>query len=161
MAKNKMRSLSSDTIELRAPSRPEYISIIRALITDIAQRMALSKTEIEDLQVSISEACTNVVCHAYPDDTEYQEILVRCSSSDTQVILEVIDTGNGFRKSSLRSGRASRRNGYGLILIRQLMDEVSLDTSDDRGTLIRMVKNICLMKPSAYHDDHQAETVLF
>lgn len=144
-----MRSYSGDIIELRVPSRPEYISIIRSFVTDIAQRMAFSKTAVEDVQVSISEACTNVVYHAYPSaESEFNEILLRFISCDDQLIMEVIDTGDGFRGSSVRSTCARRRNGFGLILIRQLMDDVSLDTSSEHGTLIRMTKKTRLTNSS-------------
>jgi len=144
-----MRILADDAIEMRVPSRPEYVSIVRAFVTDLARRMALSASAVEDVQVAVSEACANVVCHAYSQpDRASAEIVIRCSVRGRRLIMEVADTGHGFRTSILRSPRTSDRNGgFGLLLMRNLMDQVSMNSSPDRGTVIRMVKKSRLPRP--------------
>lgn len=127
-----------NAIELRVPSKPEYVAIVRTLISDVARRVALPASAVEDVQVAASEACANVVRHAYEEPDE-SDILVRCSSSLDSLVIEIEDQGCGLDKPCRRSGE---RNGFGLILIHNLMDDVSLDTEPDRGTVVRMVKNI-------------------
>lgn len=134
-----MIPLVDDIVELRVPSKPEYVSIVRTLITDLAEKMAFSASAVEDVQVAISEACANVVCHAYPDDDHDSEILIRCSTCDDRLVVEVSDTGSGFAGGPYP--RSHRPNGgLGLVLIRNLMDQVSLNSSPDEGTIVCMVK---------------------
>lgn len=137
-----MDTLACDFIELRVPSKPEYVSVVRTLVTDLAHKSALSASEVEDVRVAVSEACANVVCHAYSDpDWGDAEIIVRCSTDNDRLVMEVTDQGQGFDESAPRPIRKSERNGgFGLVLIRNLMDQVSLDSSPDCGTVVRMVK---------------------
>lgn len=133
-----------DSIELRVPSRPEYVAVVRTLITDIARRVAMSTSAVEDLQVAASEACANVVRHAYAETEDADPgIVVRCSSTHGRLVIEVADQGCGLddaRKPLRRSTDSD--GGFGLILIRNLMDQVSLDSVPDQGTIVRMVKKI-------------------
>jgi serine/threonine-protein kinase RsbW len=137
-----MSTIEENTIELRIPSRSEYVSIARAMVTDLAQKMALSASAIEDVQVAVSEACANVVCHAYTaSEICNSGILVRCTAMDGQLVMEVADDGCGFTEAVYRSRvNSDRDGGFGLLLIRSLMDHVSLHSSPDHGTIVRMIK---------------------
>lgn len=147
-----MKELAQEFIELKVPSKPEYVSVVRALITDIANRMAFSQSAIEDLQVAVSEACANVVRHAYADpNDDAAEIVFRCCTGGRRLVMEVVDTGQGFM-ASRPTTESERFGGYGLVLMRKLMDNVSLDSSPERGTIVRMVK-----KPRLRTVSHSAE----
>lgn len=117
------------------------MAIIRSVVTHLAERMSMPPSAVEDLQVAISEACANVVRHAYPEDTsEEAELLVRCSTDGEKIIAEVIDRGCGFDGRCGR-GDLDSEGGFGLILIHQLMDQVQCCSSPDSGTIIRMEKS--------------------
>lgn len=136
-----MDTLTDTTVELRVPSRPEYISVIRAMVTDLALRVAMSPSAVEDVQVAISEACSNVVCHAYAGvATTDESITVRCTANGGGLILEVADGGHGLAAGSRRPADPERCGGFGLVLIRNLMDQVWLESSPGRGTVVRMMK---------------------
>ena len=127
-------------IELRVPSKAEYVSIVRSVVTDLARSAEMSPSEVEDLQVAVSEACANVVRHAYPGgDSDGAELLVRFSSEDGGLITEVIDNGCGFDGGDHRQDPDSN-GGLGLVLIQALMDQVLCCSSPEFGTAIRMVK---------------------
>lgn len=139
-----MSASLGDSIELRVPSKPEYVAVVRSLVSDIARRVALSASAVEDVQVAASEACANVVRHAYEQPNHALEgMVVRCSSSGGRLVIEVEDQGRGVINpdNPLRRNPASD-GGYGLILIRNLMDDVSLDSAPDQGTVVRTVKRI-------------------
>jgi serine/threonine-protein kinase RsbW len=133
-----------DSIELRVPSRPEYVAVVRTLITDIARRVALSASAVEDLQVAASEACSNVVRHAYAETKDADPgILVRCSYTRGRLVIEVADEGRGLDDPHKPLRRnADSEGGFGLTLMRSLMDDVSLDSIPDQGTIVRMAKKI-------------------
>lgn len=128
----------NDNIELRIPSKAEYVSVVRAFVTDFARRLGLSASAVEDVQVAVSEACTNVVLHAYSEDQHGSEIILRCMLKDGRLMMEIADSGQGIAK---RVKYVTERNGgFGLELIHTLMDNVSLDSSPERGTVVRMSK---------------------
>lgn len=130
-----MNILADDIIELRVPSKPEYVSVVRSLVADLAERVALPQSAVEDVRVAVSEACANVVCHAYsPVENGSADIVLRCSAEGGCIKMEVSDTGRGFL------GDTPKRNGLGLVLIHALMDYVSLDTVPGKGTVLRMTK---------------------
>ena len=130
-----------DDIELRVPSKAEYVSIVRAFVTDLARRLGLSPSATEDIQVAVSEACANVVRHAYSPDHQEREVVIRCSVRDSRLMMEVADCGQGFCETALPPQSVMDKDGgFGLSLIRSLMENVSLDSSPKRGTVVRMSK---------------------
>ena len=91
------RGADNNAIEVRVPSRAEYVATIRLVVAHLAERMSMPPSAVQDLQVAISEACANVVRHAYPEEiSEEAELLVRCSTDGEKIIAEVIDRGCGF-----------------------------------------------------------------
>lgn len=138
-----MCAILGDAVELRLPSRPEYVVIARTLVTDIARRMALSASAVEDVQVAVSEACANVVRHAYAESGRSpHNIFVRCTASHGWLTIEVADNGCGLRNSAVPAYDANDEGGLGLILMCALMDHVSVDSAPKRGTTVRMTKNL-------------------
>ena len=54
-----------DVLTLSIPNDSEYISIVRLMVSGVCSRMNYAVEDIEDIKIAISEACTNVVLHAY------------------------------------------------------------------------------------------------
>lgn len=130
-----------DRIELRVPSKAEYVSIVRAFVTDLSRRLGLCTSSVEDVQVAVSEACTNVVLHAYSDADHGSELVVRCGVKNGRLTVEIADSGQGFANAVGKPKYSRDRDGgFGLVLIRNLMENVSLDSSPDQGTVVRMSK---------------------
>lgn len=57
--------LLNRTVTLTLPAEAEYIDLVRLTLYGISSRMGFSYEEIEDMKVAVSEACNNVVVHAY------------------------------------------------------------------------------------------------
>ncbi|MCG4775201.1 ATP-binding protein, partial [Lawsonibacter sp. DFI.5.51] len=49
------------------PAKPEYVGVVRLVVSGIANRMGYTYDEIEDIKIAVSEACGNAVQHAYDD----------------------------------------------------------------------------------------------
>ena len=56
--------MSCDKISMKLTSNPNFVSVIRLTVSGIASKIGFSFDEIEDLKVSISEACTNAIKHS-------------------------------------------------------------------------------------------------
>ena len=85
--------------------------------------------------MAIIEACINAFEHS---GAESGKVRLRYILSPRKIELFVQDDGKGFRVD--KKGTEPRRNrGWGLKLIRELVDDVEVATGET-GTTVRMVK---------------------
>lgn len=110
----------NDKIELKLPSKPEYISLIRLTASSIANNMDLDVDEIEDIKVCISEACINVLNFA---DTE--EINVLFNLKEDGIYIEIKDVLEDIPEDV----EHSKQGIMGLLIINSLMDSVEFKDS--------------------------------
>jgi serine/threonine-protein kinase RsbW len=137
-----MRTKASDQIEIRIPRRAEFVRIARTAALAVASQMDFTYDIIKDVELAIGEACANAVEHVAEESCN--EILVRFSLGDDHLTMEVIDRGQGFDPEGV--GKSAEEadwdepGGLGLLVIRQLMDEVTIECDPSTGTCVRMVK---------------------
>src|SRR5919108_276251 len=55
-------------VMLTLPALPENVAVVRHVLGAFAESMRLPDELIEDLRLAVTEACTNVVRHAYADE---------------------------------------------------------------------------------------------
>ena len=136
-----------DALTLSIPNDSEYISIVRLMVSGVCSRMDYAVEDIEDIKIAISEACTNVVLHAY-DSKQEDGLRVVVKRFDDKLELIIQDFGKGFdveavMKKELKDADISEDNiglGLGLNFIHNLMDDVELNSKLNEGTFIRMIK---------------------
>ena len=130
----------NDRLSMTIPGKPEYVGTVRIAIAHIASHAGFDIEAIEDIKVAVSEACTNIIYHAYktPDFT-YDVILDMGSDGLT---ITVNDSGIGFdtEKCIEPVSGEIQESGLGLFIIKALMDEVDIDSAPGRGVNIRMTK---------------------
>ena len=63
-----MEQTTETDVKLTLPARPENVSVIRHVLGAFAEALRLPDDLVEDLRLAVTEACTNVVRHAYPPD---------------------------------------------------------------------------------------------
>ena len=104
--------------------------------------------EIEDIKVSISEACTNVIQHAYEEDPSASNSIIDIQINIINNELEIIvsDYGKGFDLAILGTREQKEKSkeklglGLGLTFIESLMDTTSFQSTLGKGTVIQMKK---------------------
>ena len=108
----------------------------------IAKRLTFRPEAINQIKTAIVEACINASEHSFsPDRKIYQRFRVE---SD-RLVITISSRGvvpanlNGANSGSETKQAAEERRGWGLKLIRTLMDEVEFERVDD-GTSLRMTK---------------------
>ncbi len=129
------------TVELRIPSKPEWVAVARLAVAAIANRLPYSVEEIEDLKLAIAEACTICIQHGAGADT----IDITCEAVTTQLRVEVRDHRYRLRatESGAPSGLASiAAEGLGIFLIQSLMDELAYNIDPQLGTELVMTKRV-------------------
>ncbi|MBM7634443.1 anti-sigma B factor RsbW [Geomicrobium sediminis] len=137
-------SSKNDSIEMSVPAKAEYIGILRLTASGIANRVGYSYDVIEDIKVSMAEACTNVVDHAYKDGSG--DIKVKFDLCNDYLQIQVSDEGTEKKTLAKSNGPVDankpieelQEGGLGLFLIETLMDEVEI--TQDNGVTITMKK---------------------
>src|SRR3954468_18598658 len=89
-----MRRVDTD-VKLTLPARPENVSVIRHVLGAFAEALRLPDELVEDLRLAGTEACTNVVRHAYPPDVS-GPVEITIVPSDDHVSVVVADHGRGI-----------------------------------------------------------------
>jgi anti-sigma regulatory factor (Ser/Thr protein kinase) len=123
--------MTSD-VRLTLPARPENVAVIRHVLGAFAEAMQLPVELVEDMRLAVTEACTNVVRHAYDDD-EPGAIDVVIRPNGDRLDLIVSDEGRGIGPSPDLAGP-----GLGLPLIAALADRVEIEHGRARGSRLAM-----------------------
>lgn len=136
-----------DYIEMKIPSKAEYVGVIRLTLSGIASRMGFTYEVIEDIKIATSEAVTNAVQHAYQQD-EGGEVVVGFALHADSLEVMVADSGKSFSPAQRRRETGPyggnekvellREGGLGLYLIESLMDEVDVQVAE--GVRVHMKK---------------------
>ena len=123
-----------DPISLTLPSSPEYVLLARLVMGQAGRLAGLEPEEIYDLKLAVTEAVTNVIRHA---SVETYEIQYRILPSGVEV--SVTDDGGGFSVADL-TGEPDEQGGFGIAVIRNLVDELVLDSTRGGGTRLKMIR---------------------
>lgn len=129
-----MESRFSKPVVLEIPSRAEYILLARLTVAGVGQAAGLGADSIYDLKLAVTEAVTNVIRHAAVDSFQVEYRVLRDA-----VEVTVTDAGGGFNVEEL-TGKPGEYGGFGLTVIRSLVDELVLDTTAGGGTRLKMVR---------------------
>lgn len=146
---NQDRNLGKrDLIEIRIPSKSEYVSVVRLTASGIANHLGFSYEDIEDIKVAIGEACVNCIQHAYPKRSDKDEIVVKFILTTSYLGIIVRDFGKGIFQETVEKclnidGKKKKDEpGFGIFLMKNLMDELNYSKRCTKGTEIRMKKYI-------------------
>lgn len=130
--------------ELQIPASPEYIGIVRLVVSSLASaRRALADERVDDLKLAVSEACTNAI-EAHQAAGSPEPVVVRVHEGDERLEVEISDRGAGFDPEALPvhppvtdPDRLNFERGLGIPLIKTLVDGVTFTPSPE-GTTVRM-----------------------
>jgi serine/threonine-protein kinase RsbW len=119
-------------IELALPARAANIAVVRHAFGAIGEAFAVDEETLSNIRLAVTEACTNVVVHAYPDDREGPlEVLATLRDEKLEVVVR--DEGPGIAPRADSPGL-----GLGLPLIVSLTESVQLGRDREERTEVRM-----------------------
>ncbi len=124
----------SDTpdLELKLPARAENVAVVRHAFGGFAEALSVDEQTLADIKLAITEACTNVVIHAYDDDVD-GALEVDASIDDRRLTVVIRDEGRGIVPRPDSPGL-----GLGLPLIATLAETLELGKDDADRTEVRM-----------------------
>ncbi len=116
------------------PARSENVAVVRHALAGLAEQIGMDEAALADLKTVVTEACMNVVVHAYPGD-DPGPLEVEAAPELNGLTVVVRDYGAGIRPRP-DVERPSLR--IGLTLIAALCKSFEIKGGFDRGTEIRM-----------------------
>ena len=119
---------------LTMPARPEGVGVVRQALAGMADALDFDASVLADMKMAVTEACTNVVVHAYDEDAGVLEVEMLADESGLTIVVR--DHGAGIQPRPARSEPPAL--GLGLPLIAALSDAFELRGSAGHGTEVRM-----------------------
>jgi serine/threonine-protein kinase RsbW len=125
-------------VRLRMPARPEGVGVVRQALVGMADALAFDAGVLADMRMAVTEACTNVVVHAYADGGGDEEGLLEIDlwAEEAGLTVVVRDHGSGIQSADDRAETPAL--GLGLPLIAALSDDFEVGGREGGGTEVRM-----------------------
>ncbi len=127
---------------LRAPSRTEYLAVLRDVTRRMAEVCGFDQPQAERLALAVDEASTNVIEHAYAGAAD-RVIELRYWDRGEELRIDVVDDGASVDPSAVpevdlaRYASERRTGGLGMHLMGKIMDSVTFRRAAHR--------NVCCM----------------
>jgi len=119
-------------IKLEQDSVPESVALVRSVIRSIGTAARIEQHVLEDTITAVSEACNNVVLHAYPLGSGPLMFSLVVRGRQTEAVVR--DRGCGMRRPA-----TNRRGlGMGVAVISALADQAHFKSDVCTGTEVRM-----------------------
>jgi serine/threonine-protein kinase RsbW len=116
-------------VVLNVANRPENVLLVREMLTGVAEAVELDENDLNDALTAVTEACNNVVLHAYEGEEGPLEVGVKLTPHALEVMVR--DYGTGIQAQSSPSGPSL---GIGLPVIQALVHRVELRDVSGGGT---------------------------
>jgi anti-sigma regulatory factor (Ser/Thr protein kinase) len=119
-------------VQLTLPARAENVAVVRHALGGLGEALELDPQLLSDVKLAVTEACTNVVVHAYGEGDGPME--VAATVEDEVLRVTVRDEGVGILPRPDSPGL-----GLGLPLIATLTESLELGRAPDERTEVAMV----------------------
>ncbi len=123
--------MSAPDLVLTLPARAENVAVVRHAFGGLGDALDIEDQVLADVKLAVTEACTNVVVHAYGDGVGPMQIAA--AIRDDRLSVAVRDEGRGMLPRPDSPGL-----GLGLPLIATLAESLELGRSEDDRTEVRM-----------------------
>ena len=126
-----------DVIQLDLPATYKYLNVLDTFTTVLEQAEGLRDPAAlaYNVQLAVHEICTNIVGHGYSEHSSGRIKITLTLAKEPQIlIIDLHDTGRAVDLSAIPDPNLeeAQEGGYGLFLVRQLMDEVSYHSQEGK-----------------------------
>jgi serine/threonine-protein kinase RsbW len=124
------------------PRDEASVPMVRHLCRGALSKLGVNETCVSDIEIAVTEACSNVLHHAAGTSNEYE---VSVDITNTSCEIRVVDTGGGFNHTKQGGGVSdSAESGRGIYLMRSLVDLLEFGSLPDHGTEVHLIKKLVL-----------------
>lgn len=135
-------------VTLEFLSRSTNEGFARIAVAGFAAQLDPTLDELEDIKTSVSEAVTNAIVHAYPDELGRISMKIKILENN---ILEIVvrDWGRGIEnveqaRRPLFTTGGEERSGMGFTIMESFMDHLKVKSEPGKGTTLVMRKRIAV-----------------
>lgn len=121
---------------LCVPAEPAFVGIVRLALAGLANRLAASFDDVEDLKLAVAEACTLAAAGLAPQSI----VEVQCALDGDRLQVEV-RPAPGSRRRVKSVPADPQESSLPLVLIQALMDEVTVEPAP-AGAVLRLYKRL-------------------
>jgi serine/threonine-protein kinase RsbW len=138
----KEKNIKQEEVTITIPMKPNMELAIMELSASMGRLANLQKDQIDEVKMALIEACLNAFEHSKSRD---QKVHIKFMVKDNELEITVKDYGIGFNPEDVeiptieKRFKNSRKRGWGLKIIENMMDFVKID-SHKGGTKLVMVK---------------------
>ena len=137
----------SDTLKMTFESRSVNEGFARAAVAAFAARLDPNLEELSDIKTDVSEAVTNCIVHAYPDEVGLIHITVVTDAAAGVIRVSVRDSGVGIpdiaqARTAMFTTGGAERSGMGFTVMESFMDDVRVRSRPGKGTTVTLTRRI-------------------
>ena len=135
--------MADNKVELHIPSVMGYEKIAMECAASMAKKMGFTEDRIEDLKTAVAEACLNAIEHGNKMDSS-TKVGITLTVEESKLQVSVKDQGKGIDQILTPSienkvGGKDKPRGWGIFLIKSLVNEVSFEPSPEGGNVTKMI----------------------
>ncbi len=135
------------TFNLCLPRDEASVPVVRHLCRNALVEFGVADECVADVELAVTEACTNVVKHAAGTHDAYE---VTVEVNPPLCTIRVTDLGIGLAESDLaREAQSHDEGGRGIFLMRHVVDDLQFVSKPEQGTLVRLEKKLSFVEGSA------------
>jgi serine/threonine-protein kinase RsbW len=127
----------SPALRIRLPAKPENVAVVRQALTGLGDAFELDPDFLSDVRTAVTEACNNVVIHAYPGEAAGIMEVEADAGADSAIDVRVRDYGGGLQPNTVPP--QERSLGLGLPLIAALARRYEIRGLENGGLEVHMV----------------------
>lgn len=150
-------STSSNRREYSLASILHNVDAAERLVRMLCERAGFTAQQCEEIGLAVRETVANAVLHGNESDPS-KRVILTTEVKDYGVEVSVRDQGKGFDPNSvpdpLDPQNLLKESGRGMLMIRTLMDEVSIERSE-QGMEIRMIKYLTNLSGGGAKYEHE------
>lgn len=131
---------------LEFPSKSCNEAFARSAVACFAAQMDPTLEELGDIRTAVSEAVTNCIVHAYPNDLGM--VMLRCRILKDNILdIVVKDKGIGIqdieqaRRPAFTTG-GNERSGMGFTIMESFMTSFEVTSAKGKGTTVHMRRKL-------------------
>ncbi|MEV5503240.1 ATP-binding protein [Nonomuraea fuscirosea] len=123
---------------LRLPRDAASVPLIRQMLDGTLRSLGVEPQIRDDIELMLTEACSNVIKHAAPSD----DYTVSASVHDHLCVIRVVDTGDGFDAEKVSAPEPGSEHGRGLQIMRALADDIRFTNRREHGAVVCLEKRL-------------------
>ena len=134
--------------KLSLPRDEVSVPVVRHISRDALLKLGVDQTCVSDIELAVTEACTNVLNHADGTDDLYE---VNFEVNEELAHIRIVDTGRGFDDGQIELSSDSAESGRGIFLMKALVDDLKFVSEPEKGTVVHLVKKLQIEEGSILH----------